>query len=94
MRQNRQKGRFPVETKRKLRARTVVLIVLAVILLLLCAALAVAGNFLFDFALNPSASLTMGGLLQGGGVEGIGDGPTGRARGTTSAWAGWSGPMC
>lgn len=68
------KGRFIVKTKRKIQTKTI-LIVLAVIFLLLCAALAFAGNFLFDFALNPHASFTMNDLFQGGDVEGIGDGP-------------------
>ena len=75
-----------MKTKRKLRARTVVLAVLAVILLLLCTALAAAGNFLFDFALNPNASFTMGDLFQGGGVEGIGDGPVIELTPERQAW--------
>ena len=75
-----------METKRKPRARTVVLIVLAVILLLLCIALAVAGNFLFDFALNPGASFTMNDLFQGGEVEGIGDGPVIQLTPARQAW--------
>ena len=79
-----------METKRKLRARTVVLIVLAVILLLLCAGLVVAGNFLFDFALNPNASFTMSGLFQGGEVEGIGDGPVLQLTPERQAWREYS----
>ena len=64
-----------MKTKRKIQAKTIVIIA-AVILLLLCAALVFAGNFLFNFALNPNASYTMNDLIQGGDVEGIGDGPT------------------
>ena len=63
-----------MKTKRGIKAKTIA-IVLAVTVLLLCAALAWAGNFLFDFALNPNASFTMNDLFQGGDVEGIGDGP-------------------
>ena len=63
-----------VKTKRKIKTKTIV-IVLAVILVALCATLIFAGNFLFNFALNPNASYTMNDLFQGGDVEGIGDGP-------------------
>ena len=75
-----------METKRKLRARTVVLAALAVILLLLCIGLVVAGNFLFDFALNPGASFTMNDLFQSGEAEGIGDGPVIELTPARQAW--------
>ena len=79
-----------METKRKIRAGTVVLIVLAAVFLLLCAGLIFAGNFLFDFALNPSASFTMNDLFQGGEVEGIGDGPVIRLSPERQAWREYS----
>ena len=75
-----------MKTKRKIRPRTVVIIVLAAVLLLLCVGLAVAGNFLFDFALNPNASFTMNDLFQGGEVEGIGDGPEIQLSPERQAW--------
>ena len=68
------RGKSIVKTKRKIQTKTIV-IVLAVILVILCAALIFAGNFLFNFALNPNASYTMNDLFQGGEVEGIGDSP-------------------
>ena len=74
-----------MKTTRKIQAKTII-IVLAVILLLLCAALAFAGNFLFDFALNPDASFTMNDLFQGGEVEGIGDGPVVELSPARQAW--------
>ena len=80
------KGGSAVKTKRKLPAKTVVLIVLAVIFVFLCAALIFAGNFLFDFALNPSASFTLNDLFQGGEVEGIGDGPVIELSPARQAW--------
>ena len=74
-----------MKTKRKIPVKTVV-IVLAVILVLLCAGLIFAGNFLFDFALNPNASFTMNDLFQGGEVEGIGDGPVIQLSPAREAW--------
>ena len=74
-----------MKTKRRSRKKTVV-IVLVVILLILCAALAFAGNFLFDFALNPNASFTMNDLFQGGDVECIGDGPVIELTPARQAW--------
>ena len=74
-----------MKIKRKIRAK-VIAIVLTVILLLLVAALAFAGNFLFNFALNPNASFTMNDLLQGGDVEGIGDGPVIELTPAREAW--------
>ena len=85
------RDRSPVKTIRKIHAKPII-IVLSVILLFLCIALAVAGNFLFDFALNPNASFTMSDWFQGGEVEGIGNGPViqltppnGRRGGSTPA---------
>ena len=75
-----------MKTKRKTPVKTVVLIVLAVVFVLLCAGLAFAGNFLFDFALNPNASFTMNDLFQGGEVEGIGDGPVIELSPARQAW--------
>lgn len=57
------------------RWQKIMLIVCVVLLILLFAALAVAGNFLFGFALDPEASYTMSDLFQTGNVIGIGDGP-------------------
>ena len=68
------RGKSIVKTKRKIQTKTIV-IVLAVILVILCVALIFAGNFLFNFALNPNASYTMNDQFQGGDVVGIGDGP-------------------
>ena len=59
------KGRSIVKTKCKSRIK-IIAIVLAVNIFLLCAALDFAGNFLFDFALDPNASFTMSDLFQGG----------------------------
>lgn len=74
-----------MKTKRKIQVK-IIIIVLTVGLLLLCAALAFAGNFLFDFALNPNASFTMNDLFQGGNVEGIGDGPVIEITPAREAW--------
>ena len=75
-----------VKTKRKISAKAILIIVLSVILVLLCIALIVASNFLFDFALNPNASFTMSNLFQGGEVEGIGDGPIIQLTPERQAW--------
>ena len=64
---------FPLNTKR-INKTKLIAIVLAAVLLLLCAALAFAGNFLFNFALNPNASFTMNDMFQSGSVEGVGGG--------------------
>ena len=74
-----------MKTKRKIQAKTIV-VMLIVILLLFCAALAFAGNFLFNFALNPTASFTMNDLFQDGDVEGIGDGPVIELTPAREAW--------
>ena len=74
-----------MKTKRKIQTKTII-IALAVVSILLCAALAFAGNFLFDFALNPSAFFTMDDLFQGGEVEGIGDGPAAELTPGRQAW--------
>ena len=60
-----------MNTKRINKIRLIA-IVLAAVLVLLCAALAFAGNFLFNFALNPNASFTMNDLFERGSVEGVG----------------------
>ena len=78
-----------MKTKRTIRTKIIV-IVLAVIFFLLCAALAFAGNFLFDFALNPNAAFTMNDLFQGGEVEGIGDGPEVQLSPQRKAWHGYT----
>ena len=74
-----------MKTIRKTRTRIIV-IVLVAIFFLLCAALVFAGNFLFNFALNPNASFTMSDLFQGGDVEGIGDGPVIELTPERQAW--------
>ena len=74
-----------VKTKRRIRTKTVA-VLLAAVFLLLCAALAFAGNFLFDFALNPNTSFTMSDLFRGGDVEGIGDGPVIELTPARQAW--------
>ena len=75
-----------MKTKRNITTKTVVLIVLAAVFLFLCVGLAFAGNFLFDFAINPNASFTMNDLFQGGEVEGIGDGPAVELTPERQAW--------
>ena len=78
-----------MKTKRNIPVK-IIAAVLAVIFVLLCAALTFAGNFLFDFALNPNASFTMNDLFQGGEVEGIGDGPVIELSPERQAWQEYS----
>ncbi len=49
----------------------IALIICAVIAVLLVGAVAFAGNFLVDFALNPHASFTMNSMMRGGDVDGL-----------------------
>ncbi len=72
-----------MKTKRKTK---IALIVLAVLVVLLLGALAFAGNFLFQFALDPEASFTMEDMFARGNVEGIGDGPVLEATAERTAW--------
>lgn len=55
-------------TPKRRKAGKIILIVAVVLVVLFCAASLVVGNILFDFALNPSASIGMGDLFARGEV--------------------------
>ena len=56
---------------KRLSKRSIIGIVCAVLVVLVVGALGFAGNFLFDFALNPHASYTMGDMMGEGSVNGL-----------------------
>ena len=53
------------------RTRRIVVAVVAAVVVLLLAGLALAGNFLVDFALNPHAEFSMASTMRAGNVDGL-----------------------
>ena len=53
------------------RTRRIVVAAVAAVVVLLLAGLALAGNFLVDFALNPHAELSMASTMRAGNVDGL-----------------------
>lgn len=60
-----------VQPKKKRSRKKIAAVVVGILVVLVVGVVGFAGNFLFDFALNPNASYTMKSMMEGGDVSGF-----------------------